>query len=418
MNKDKLLKNVSSCFLRIKKEKRALSVPASQAAEELQDFQVKAAVLLLLCLPEIRELPNVKNCVEFHSLTSSLPELADSIFLTVVRTQKIYFLLSPLLSWLPPHVVQTLSREYFRGTDEVTPVTLAIAAELLKALLFTRQHCHTSHQSSLSYKECLEFLVKFLSLKNVSDESPAVIKFSGYLCMYMFECLHLLLSAHVGSMWTPGTFSCVKVWTKLWEQDVCSRDASVLHIRDTIKSVLMLCQKNNSDVTVHMWMEWSEQMLPQTVEVHASPSNFGKGRSKSIQLVICNIAFDVLKVLEAHPELREELDTGACQELLQFFHQVAADPDRDPDQDLSLEQLLEEINLKDDRRGTLLGFLVQNDGVFTSDGACSCLREHTAALDTQMRLQLLRRLIEWMKADKAFNAEFRNVSLTTVFVLQ
>lgn len=410
VNKEKLLKNISSCFLRIKREKKALSVSASHLAEELQDFQVKAAVLLLLCLPDIRELPNVKNCAEFQSLTSSLPVFSDSIFFTVVRTQKI-FLLSPLLSWLPAHVVQTLSREYFHKTNEVTPVTLAITVELLKAILFTSQHCHTSHQSSISYKECLELLVKFLSLKHVSDDTPAMIKFSGYLCMYMFECLYLLLSAHVGSMWTPRTFSCVKMWTELWEKDMSNKETSILDIRETIKSIFMLCQKNNKDVVVHMWMEWSEQMLPQTIEVHANSNQFGKGRSKSIQLVICNVASDVLKVLEAHPQLKEELDTSACQELLQFFHQVAADPDHDPDQDLSLEQLLEEINLKDDRQEKLLGILVQNDGVFTSDDACSCLREHTAALNTQIKLQLLERCIEWVKADKAFNTELKNVVL-------
>lgn len=410
MNKEKLLKNVSSCYLRIKKETKALSVPASQSSEELQNFQVKTVVLLMLCLPCIRELPEVKNCAEFQSLTSSLPELSDSIFFTVVRTQKIYFLLSPLLSWLPPHIVQTLSREYFLKTDEITPMTLAITVELLKAILFSSHHSHTSHQSLSSYKECLELLTKFLSLRHVSDETSAVMKFSGYLCMYMFECLYLLLSAYVGSMWTPKTFSCVKMWTALWEKNMDSKETCSSYIREAIRSVLVLCQKNNRDVAVQMWMEWSEQMLPQTVEVHSSSSQFGKARSKSIQLVICNVAFDVLKILEAHPQLKEELDINQFQELLQFFHQVAADPDHDPDLDLSLEQLIGEINLKDDRQDKLLGILVQNDGAFTSDDACSCLREHAGALNIPMRVQLLRRCIEWIKAGKNFNFELKNVS--------
>lgn len=416
MNEEKLLKNVSCCFLRIKKEKKTLSVSAKQLTKELQDFQVKAAVLLLLCLPNIRELPNVKNCAEFQSLTSSLPEFSYSIFFTVVRTQKI-FLLSPLLSWLPAHIVQTLSREYFHKTDEVTPVTLAITVELLKAILFTSQHCHTSHQSSGSYKECLDLLVKFLSLKHVSDDTPGKIKYSGYLCMYMFECLYLLLSAHVGSVWTPRTFSCVKMWTDLWQKDLTNKETSILDTRETIKSIFLLCQKNNKDVSVHMWMEWSEQMLPQTIEAHANSKQFGKGQSKSIQLVICNVAFDVLKVLDAHPQLKEELETSAYQELLQFFHQVAADPDHDPDQDLSLEKLLEEIDLKDERQEKLLSILVQRDEAFTSDDACSCLRKHTATLNAQIKLQLLERCIELVKADKALSAELKNVSFTTVFIV-
>ncbi|KAG0717795.1 hypothetical protein GWK47_053708 [Chionoecetes opilio] len=88
VEKEKLIQNVNSCFLRVKKERKANTVPASQASEELRDFQAKASLLLLLCLPQIRELPSVQNCEDFQSMISSLPELSEDIFFAVVRTQK------------------------------------------------------------------------------------------------------------------------------------------------------------------------------------------------------------------------------------------------------------------------------------------------------------------------------------------
>lgn len=413
-NKDKVIQTVNNCFLRVKKERKAVNLPASQAPEELREFQAKASVLLLLCLPKIRQLSSVENCEDFQSIISSLSELPDSVFFTVVRTQKMYCLLFPLLSWLPPNVVQALTLEYFHYTDEVTPVTLTMSVELLKALLFSHQYRPTHPDNSQSNTECFELLMKFFSSKTVSSETPSMIKLSGYLFMYMFECLYLLLASYVGcKIREPDTITCTEGWTKLWKtQNTSTEDIPLSYTKETIKSLLVLCQNNNREVTVDMWMAWSEQMLPPTVTVHVTPTvQLGNGRPKSIQLVTCNIAFDILKILGDHSQLEESLGTNQCQELLQFLQQVATDPDYDPDQDLTLQQLIEEINIKDDRQGKLLDLLVQRDGIIASDDACACLKEHAAVLDSQMRIQLLQNCIEWIKGSKPFIPEAKNVIL-------
>ena len=412
VDKDKLNQNVNNCFIRVKKERKAGNGVAS---EDIRDFQAKASVLLLLCLPEIRELSCVNNCEDFQSVISSLPELSESIFFTIVRTQKVHFLLSPLLSWLPPNVVTSLTTEYLHCTDEVTPLTLTISIQLLKSLLFSHQYRQTHCGNSQSNIECLKLLVKFFSSRNVSNETPSMTKFSGYFFMYMFECLYLLLAAYIGyRISDPGTLSCIEAWTKLWKtENISTEEISLLYTKETIKSMLKLCQNNNREVTVDMWMEWSEQNLPQTVTVYSMSSVHqpGRGQSKSFQLVICNIAYDILRLLEAHSQLEKDLVISEYHELLQFLKQVAMDPNYDPDQELSFEQLIKEINIKDDRQNKLLGFLVQRDDVIGSDDACSCLKEHAAVLDTQMKIELLQHCIEWLKASKPCIPEAIIVSL-------
>lgn len=414
-NRDKLIQNVNSCFLRVKKEKKATSVPSSQASEEIQHFQVKASVLLLLCLPKIRELSGVESCEDFQSLFSSLPDLSDSVFFTVVRTQKIYFVLSPLLSWLPPHVVQTLMEEYFQHTHEVTPVTLAISVELLKSLLFSQQYRHAHQKGSQNNTECLQLLVKFFFSKSVSSKTPALIKFSGYYFLYMFECLYLLLAAYVGyAIRDPNTFSYVETWTKLWKTNsTSSENISLPYTKEALMSMLTLCQNNSREVTVTLWMEWSEQKLPQNATFCSAPSTClpGRAQAKSIQMVTCNTAFLILRLLEAHSQLEEDLAVSEYHELLQFLQQTAMDPDYDPDRDLTLEQLIEEISAKDDRQEKLLGILVQREDVIDSSDASRCLKEHAAVLDNQMKVELLQNCIKWLKSSKPHIPECINVVL-------
>ncbi|KAK8385422.1 hypothetical protein O3P69_016318 [Scylla paramamosain] len=415
INRDKLIQNVNNCFLRVKKDRKAISVPASQASEEIQHFQVKASVLLLLCLPKIRELSGVENCEDFQSLFSSLPDLSDSVFFTVVRTQKIYFVLSPLLSWLPPHIVQTLMKEYFQYTHEVTPVTLAISVELLKSLLFSQQYRRAHQNGSQNNTECLQLLVKFFFSKNVSSKTPSLIKFSGYYFLYMFECLYLLLAAYVGyEIRDPNTFSCVETWTKLWKTNNKSAEIiSLPYTKEALMSMLTLCQNNSREVTVTLWMEWSEQMLPQNATFCSTPSTRqpGKTQAKSIQMVTCHIAFLILRLLEAHSQLEEHLAVSEYHELLQFLQQTAVDPDYDPDKDLTLEQLMKEISAKDDRQEKLLGILVQREGVIASSDASRCLKEHVAVFDNQMKMELLQNCIKWLKTNELHIPESINVVL-------
>ncbi|XP_045121883.1 uncharacterized protein LOC123510635 isoform X2 [Portunus trituberculatus] len=399
--------------MRVKKDRKATSVPASQASEEIQHFQVKASVLLLLCLPKIRELSGVENCEDFQSLFSSLPDLSYSVFFTVVRTQKIYFVLSPLLSWLPSHVVQTLMKEYFQYTHEVTPVTLAISVELLKSLLFSQQYRHAHQNGSHDNTECLQLLVKFFFSKSVSSKTPSLIKFSGYYFLYMFECLYLLLAAYVGyEIRDPNTFSCVETWTKLWKtNNTSAENISLPYTKEALMSMLTLCQNNSREVTVTLWMEWSEQKLPQSATFCSTPSACqpGKAQAKSIQMVTCNIAFLILRLLGAHSQLEEDLAVSEYHELLQFLQQTAMDPDYDPDKDLTLEQLVEEISAKDDRREKLLGILVQREGVIANTDASRCLKEHVAILDDRMKVELLQNCIKWVKTSKPHIPESINV---------
>lgn len=409
MNDSKLIKNVSDCFLRVKK-----ACSAGNKDQLFEDFRVRATLLLLLCCPRMQQLPIIQNCRDFQTIVVTLPVLKENVFFSVVRSQKNYRFLTPLLCWVSPTVLQEITREYFICIDEVTPVTLAIALELVKGLLFSCQHNTTGDDDGMNNMECLMLLSKFLSSKNVSDKTQALVKSSGYYYMYLCEFVHLMLTVYAGQcLKEPDTYPSLQAWTSLWKNKEiqASTGHCISYIRETVKSLLNLCQQNSKAITVDVWMKWNDLILPVSVTVHRNSLVFHrKAQQKSIQSVVCNIAFDILGLFNSHPEMSEPLETSEYKDLLQFFTQVQSDPDYDPDEDLSLDQLVKEINLKDEYQEKLLGILIKREDIFTSQVCQECLKEHGTIVDYETKQKLLLRFIHYVKAERHYCPEWLDVS--------
>ncbi|XP_071521021.1 uncharacterized protein [Panulirus ornatus] len=397
VNENKLIRNVGDCFLRVKK-----ACFRGNKDQQFEDFRVRATLLLLLCCPRIQQLPVIQNCRDFQSIIMTLPVLKESFFFSVVRSQKNYLFLAPVLCWVSPTVLEEIAREFFICIDEVTPVTLAIALELVKVLLFSCQHNKYEDGTNIDNMECLILLLRFLSSKNISNETQALVKSSGYYYMYLCKFVHLMLTVYAGHcLKEPQTYPFLQVWTSLWKnkEHVVSTKHCDNSIRGTIRSLLDLCQQNSIAITVDVWMEWNDLILPVSVTVHRNSSVLPrKAQSKSIQAVICNVAFDIMRLFNSHPEMTECLETIEYKGLLQFFTQVQSDPNYDPDQDLSLDQLVKEISLRDESEGKLLGILIKKDDIFSSQICQECLKEHGTMIDNDTRQDLLVRFIQYIRA--------------------
>ncbi|KAG7173792.1 hypothetical protein Hamer_G021600 [Homarus americanus] len=343
VNENKLTKNVSDCFLRVKK-----TSANGNKDQQFDDFRARATLLLLLCCPRIRELPVIQTCQDFQAVAMTLPVLKESVFFSLVRSQKNYRFLSPVLCWVSPGVLQEITREYFLWVDGVTPLTLAVSLELLKGLLFSFQYNCVEDDSVLSDVECLHLLLKFLSSKNVSSKT----------------------------------------------------------------------QQNSEAVNVDVWIEWNDLILPAVVTVHRNSSvHHGKARQKSIQSVICNIAFDILKIFNSHPEIHKNLNTNTYQGLMQFFQHVALDPDYDPDQNLDQDKLIEEISVEDERQAKLLAILARRENIFTSQDCQECMKKYSTVVDGAARKEILLGFIQHVKAKRGYTSEWLDLVLDMVAAL-
>nr|XP_045625214.1 uncharacterized protein LOC123774729 [Procambarus clarkii] len=409
----KLVKNIGDCFLRIKK-----ASPIGNKSKQFDDFRARATLLLLLCCRRIRELSIIKTSKDFQSVVVTLPVLSESAFFSVIRSQKMYRFLAPILSWVSPEVIQEIMKQYFICIDEVTPVTLAITLELLKGLLFSFQHEIAKDNSS--HIECLHLLLKFLSTKSISSETPVLVKSSGYYYLYICEFVYLMLTVYAGQcLKEPDVYTSLQVWISLWknERDLSGTEPCLSFIKETIRSLLSVCQLNCKAISVDIWMTWNDLILPALVTVHGNSSIFtGKVFQKSIQSVICNIAFDILRILDSHPDIPESLNSSEFQSLLNFFKEVASDPDYDPDEALTLKELLQEIELKDDRQPKLLGILMKRD-IFASQDVQECVKAYSAEIPCSMRQDILLRFIQHNKAGKHSSADWLNLILDMAAVL-
>nr|XP_053646656.1 uncharacterized protein LOC128698468 [Cherax quadricarinatus] len=406
VNDKKLLKNINDCFVRVKK------ICPSVNKDQYEEFCARATLIMLLCSPRIRDLPRVKTSTEFQTVVVTLPVLPESAFFSIVRSQKSFRFLAPVLSWLSPEVIQELIKQYFLSVEEVTPVTLAITLDLLKVLIFSFQ-CKGDQKHNMSDMECLKLFLKFVSSKTVSGSKEALIKSSGYYYMYVCEYLYLMLTVCAGQwLKEPDTYKSLQAWKRLWETkvDQAGTQHSFLFVKEVSKSLLLICQLNSESISVDVWMDWNDINLPASLTVHGnSLVHNGKVLQKSIQSVICNIAFDILRIFDSYPEIHESLSMSEYKGLLQFFKQVAADPDYDPDEDLTLDELLHEIRLKDERQAKLLGILIKRDDIFTSQDCQGCLKEFSAVVDGVARQDILLRLIQHNKAGKPYSAELLNL---------
>lgn len=346
MTRDKLMKNVDSCFLRVKKELSSLET----FEQQMDDFHIRAILVLLLCCPRIHQLPNVCGSMEFSPIVSTLPNLHETDFFAVVRKKKSYRFLAPLLSWLPPHIIKDIMKEYFLFVVDVTPVTLAVSVELLKSLLFSCQYTIEKDLSLINSSEWLKPLTDFLSTKSFSSETETTVKSNGFYYLYLCECLYLLLSVNVGCpMQDPDGYSSTEVWSNLWntKQDQPKRSINkcCALTETSLKALLKLCLNSNNALSVEVWMAWSDINLPANVRIHRqSIHEHVRAQPQSIQSVICSIAFDILKLLDGQHDLGEALELSEHSNLIEFYKQVASDPDYDPDQDLTVAHLVEQIN--------------------------------------------------------------------------
>ncbi|KAK3865716.1 hypothetical protein Pcinc_028702 [Petrolisthes cinctipes] len=422
LNRDKLLKNVDSCFLRVKKELSSLEAWEQQ----FDDFHVRAILILLLSCPRIHQLTNICESVDFNPIVSTLPVVHEADFFAVVRKKKSYRFLAPLLSWLPPHVIKDILKEYFLSVVDVTPVTLAVSVELLKSLLFSYQYTLEDDVSDIHCSEWLKPLTDFLSTKIVCSETETTIRSSGFYYLYLCECLYLMLSVYTGCpMQDPDGYSPTDAWSKLWNT---KRDQPKINVNKccsisgaSIKVLMNLCQNNINALSVEVWMAWSDINLSANIHIHRqSIHEHVRAQPQSVQSVICNIAFDVLKLMEGQHDLSEALALDQHSNLIEFFKQVASDPDYDPDQDWNVAQLVEQINrlqMKnegDGRLKKLLGMLVMKDDIFTTKEPINCLQNNKAQVIANDTMHLLLQFIQVVKSDSPCDAEWFDVCLELV----
>ncbi|XP_064088770.1 uncharacterized protein LOC135203085 [Macrobrachium nipponense] len=401
VDEKKLNKNISDCLARVKS-----ASSGSDKDQAFENFKIKAALVFLLCCPSVRDIKEVQSSKDFHSVLLTFPALQDSIFFSVVRNQKFYKYVDPLLCFLPLSTLCKLIQEYFKCTNEVTPITLAIAMELMKALVSSWQNVPGEKDEESENSAVFTSILQFFSLKKVVGGTSAQVRSSAYFFMYLCECTFLVVSTISGKYNKPQELSSIpEAWAKLWKSEGCTGgsvcDKGPISM-DVLKSFCDLCNESIQGISVDVWIDWNEVLLPLSVTVHRkSVASKMKQEQSTIQSVICNIAFDMLRIVESCSEVKELLHS--YKDLNQFFQQVAADPDYDPDYDLPVEKLLPEIELKDARHEKLLGILMKKDDILVSEECIDCAMMHIKKVDTITKLQVLTRLIKHLKDKKAYS---------------
>ncbi|XP_068247353.1 uncharacterized protein [Palaemon carinicauda] len=396
----KLNKNVSDCLARVK------SASSDDDKDQvLENFKMKTTLVFLLCSPSVRDVEKIQNSKDYQSVLRTFPTLKDSSFFSIVRNQKFYKYLEPLLSCLPPSTLCKLMQEYFNCTNEVTPLTLAITMELMKALVSSMQNVSVKEDYSSESKAVFSSILNFFSLKKVVGGTNNQVKSSAYFFMYLCECTFFMLSTVLRKN-EPQKLSIVpEAWIKLWKSGD-SRSNLVsdkgTFSMDILKSFFDMCNENIKGISVDMWIEWNEVMLPLSVTIHRkSVASKIKPEPSTIQSVICNIAFDMLRIVESCSDSKELLHS--YKDLTQFFQQVASDPDYDPDYDLPVEKLLSEVELKDGRQEKLLDILMKKDDIFTSEKCIDCVMTYGKNVDNVTKLQVLTRLIKLIKEKREYD---------------
>ncbi|KAK7084689.1 hypothetical protein SK128_011923 [Halocaridina rubra] len=410
IDENKLNHSISDCLNRIKGV-----YSSKQREEEFDDFRAKFTLVLVLSCPAIRKLPVVNNCRDFEAVIHAFPQLKESAFFSIVRTQKLYKFIFPVLSHLPPTTLQTLIEEFFACTSVITPVTLAVSLEMLKAFLVSLQTILLEDISMEQRSAVVNNILKFYSLKKVSNGSDAQVKLSAYYFMYLCECTYVLLCSTTGRpLEQPEDYGSIQVWKSLFE----TKDNDTLKTCGILKSdactvFLQMCSENVQSVTVDMWMEWNDITLPVSVIVHKKSSTVHlKPQARSIQAVISNIAFDILKLIKSTADLKTTLEKESdLKVMLEFFQQVASDPDYDPDVNLPTDQLLKEINLKDSRYEKLMRVLLERNYIFTSQDCVDCISSHVAVVDNSSRLNLLKKMIKHVKEGSGYSSEAKEMVL-------
>nr|XP_027221807.1 uncharacterized protein LOC113813929 isoform X2 [Penaeus vannamei] len=393
VNETRLNKNIESCFLRVKK-----ACAAANKDEDFEDFRCRSTLLLFLCCPSVKNQSVVRSSKDFQLVISAVPTLKESHFLSVVKNQRCYRSLTYILSFLPTSYLPTFIEEYFTFTDVVKPVTLAMSLELFTSYILSWQSDSQCENCESDILKCLNLFAKFMSTKRVSSDFKAQIKSSAYFFMYLTKYLLLALNLYIGKgMEYPEIPESLICWRDLWkteEKETESLLRNRLFTKDLVITFFKLCTQNNEAINIEMWMEWSEMNLPASVIPHkASVVNCN---NKSIQLVICNIAFDIMKIFELNPNLHESFQTSQYRNFLQFMKQVACDPDYDPDYDLSIEQLLQEIELRDEREQKLLEILLDKEEIYSSLECIDSLKDHHAKVSSKTRRDVLERYIDYI----------------------
>ncbi|XP_047488219.1 uncharacterized protein LOC125038699 [Penaeus chinensis] len=411
VNQTKLNKNIESCFQRVKK-----ACAAANKDKDFEDFRCKSTLLLLLCCPSVKNQPIVRSSKDLQLVISAVPTLKESHFLSVVKNQRCYRCLIYILSFLPTSYLSTLIEEYFASTDGVNPVTLAMSLELFTSYLLSWQSNSFQENCESNILKCLDMFVKFLSSKTVSSDSKVQIKSSAYFFMYLTKYLLLMLNVYIGKeMEYPEIPESLICWRDMWrreEKENRSRLKNNLFTKDLVITFLKLCQQKNEAINIGMWMDWSEINLPVSVIPHkGSTVHSNKTAEKSIQSVICNIAFDIMQIFDLHPNLHESCQTSKCQDFLQFMKQVACDPNYDPDYDLGLEQLLQEIDLRDEREQKLLEILLDKEEIYSSQKCLDSVKNHPGKVSSKTRKEVLVKYIDYVKSGNAVIAEWQEFIL-------
>ncbi|XP_042874425.1 uncharacterized protein LOC122254682 [Penaeus japonicus] len=409
VNETKLNKNIESCFQRVKK-----ACSAANKEQDFEDFRARATLSLLLCCPIVKNQSVVRSSKDFQLVISVIPTLKESHFLSIVKNQRCYRCLIYILSYLPISYLPIFMEEFFTSTDGVKPVTLAMSLELFTSYLLSWQSNLCSEYCEKDILECLNLFVKFLSSKSISGDSKVQTKSSAYFFMYLTKYLLLMLNVYVGKdMEYPEIPESLSSWRDLWKREESqSLPRNNLFTKDLVIALLKLCQQNNEAINIGIWMDWSEINLPASVIPHrGSAVQSKKVTEKSIQSVICNIAFDIIELFDSHPTLHESCKTNECQDFLQFMRQVACDPDYDPDYDLALEQLLQEVDLRDEREEKLLEILLYKEGVYSSQECIDCVKNHLTKVSAKTRRDVLVKYIDHVKAGDTVVAEWREFIL-------
>ncbi|CAL4144182.1 unnamed protein product [Meganyctiphanes norvegica] len=403
-----LTKNIKDCYTRVKSACKS----TSNKTIPFEDFRLRSTLALLISTECISSLQEIQCNREFQAVITTFPTISVTDFFTVIRSQKNYKFLCECLSWIPVSVLCKIIQEFFINTSDVTPVTLAIATELRKSMLFRLQH-ETSEFNIAEIKETMDVFMK--TSYHISGTSKDLIKLGGYYFMYLTDSALFLLKAILGKEIEESLLcSTTEVWKKVWFNDL-EKAKPITFLADSLLSILKLNQNCLDAVTVNVWTEWCEFDLPLTHPSYRITQY--QGKTRTLQSAICYNAFDFLRIWDTDLSLIRNLLSEISQNIesiegiLSFFRSVSSDPDHDPDIDLDEEELISQISLGDDRQGKLLGILLNQIDTFDNDKSLTMVKDNIASVDHKARENLLIHFIGQARERKPFKDGWLQVVL-------
>ena len=343
---------------------------------------------MLLCCPSVRSDDRVVSCSSLRSQIQALPVLTDDAFAAVVRALNYNKTMFPLLAHLPNNlVVKLMKSSLSEGNKNISPGLLSVLTEFLRALLYTLDEKYETVIKDTIGNFVAQMIMGATKLVNISDRN------SAYFFLHVLHVMYLLIAYgnDLRQAASPiGKTS--QLLSELFHQTTDATNAVSTSLSNTLcdaaASLAPTAELIGKMIDVNSYIAWNDINIQESFFCYEF-SIYDSTLSSSLQTFIRFSAFlylHTLKELSGKLAYKSEDKTIPSTCLLNILQQMALDPERDPDQELSLDDIVTRLS---------------------AGKICSSVPgdAESSPLDTQRRSKLFNMLLNWREPSELFRRE-------------